>query len=150
MRWCFGKEGYSGGFGDSIIALEKLMGYIPNVFGGFLIALAGILTPTAGMTRAFLGLGRPKGQASYEEGGLPLTAAAYALNVSLGGPTTDLDGDVIKRHWIGPDKATAKLGSVHLHRVVYITFMAMLLFIAGLSFAMIFAGNGFSGDFWPF
>ncbi|MEM8834014.1 MAG: cobalamin biosynthesis protein, partial [Pseudomonadota bacterium] len=150
LRWRFGKEGHSGGFGDAMIALEKLMGYIPNIFSGLLICLAGLLTPTAGMTRAFLGLGKQKGQAKYEEGGLPVTAAAYSLNVSLGGPTTDLDGDTIKRSWIGPDKATAQLESVHLHRVVYICFMAHLLWLAGLSFAAVFEGNGLNLGFLPF
>ncbi len=139
LSWRFGKEGYSSGFGQSIIALEKLMGYVPNVVSGLLIALAGLITPTAGMTRAFLGLARPKGQARYEEGGLPMTAAAYALNISLGGPTTDLNGDIIPRNWIGPKGATAQLESAHLHRVAYISFIAHLLWLMGLCCALIFA-----------
>lgn len=130
LSWRFGREGYGSGFGAGAMALERLMGFVPNLVSGLLIALAGILTPTAGMTRAFLGLMTSKGSATYGEGGLPMTAAAYALNVSLGGPTTDLDGKAIKRGWMGPANATAQLQAKHLHRVVYISFMAHLLFFA--------------------
>lgn len=150
MSWRFGKDGHSNGFGEAMIALEKLLGYIPNILAGLLICLAGLLTPTAGMTRAFLGLGKTKGAASYGEGGLPVTAAAYSLNVSLGGTTADLSGAVIKRAWIGPEKATAQLESAHLHRVTYILFMAHLLWLASLGFSLMFANNGLSFGFLPF
>ena len=115
------------------------MGFVPNLLSGIFIALAGILTPTAGMSRAFVGFLTPKGQAKYEEGGFPMTAAAHALNVSLGGPTQDLDGSAIQRGWVGPSNATAQLQAKHLHRVVYISFMAHILFLAALSGAMLFA-----------
>ena len=140
LAWRFGREGHSSGFGQSMIALEELVGFVPNIFSGFLIALAGLLTPTAGMSRAFLGFMSRKGRASYAEGGYPVTTAAHALNVSLGGPTQDLDGHAIQRGWVGPDKATAQLNAKHLHRVVYISFMAHILFLAALSGAMVFAG----------
>ena len=139
LSWRFGRDGYGSGFGQGIYALEKLMGYVPNIVSGMIISLAGLITPTAGMTRAFLGLARPKGQAKYEEGGLPVTAAAFALNVSLGGPTTDLNGYNVPRGWVGPKGATAQLESTHLHRVAYITFIAHLLWLLGLCSALIFA-----------
>ncbi len=139
LAWRFGRDGYSGGFGQGIVAIEKLLGYVPNIMSGILISLAGLITPTAGMTRAFLGLAKPKGQAKYEEGGLPMTAAAFSLNVSLGGPTTDLNGFNIPRGWIGPKGATARLESVHLHRIAYISFIAHLLWLLGLCSALIFA-----------
>lgn len=150
LSWRFGKEGYSGGFGETALALERLMGFVPNLLSGVFIALAGLFTPTAGMSRAFLGLMRVKGRANYAEGGLPVTAAAYALNVSLGGATQDLDGSAIKRNWVGPEKATAQLNAKHLHRVVYIAFMAHLLFLASLSGALVFAQNGYSLGVLPF
>lgn len=150
LSWRFGKEGHSGGFGETAIALEKLMGFIPNLLSGVFIALAGLLTPTAGMTRAFLGFISLKGRASYPEGGAPMTTAAHSLNVSLGGPRQDLDGSTIKSNWIGPAKATAQLNAKHLHRVVYISFMAHLLFLASLSGAMLFAKSELNFDFLPF
>lgn len=140
LSWRFGKNGYSRGFGEAAVALEKLIGFVPNILSGVLIAFAGLLTPTAGMSRAFLGLFRTTGQASYGEGGLPMTAAAYSLNVSLGGPVKDLDGYTIKQGWIGPKGATAQLNAKHLHRIVYISFMAHLLFLVSLSGAMLYAG----------
>ena len=141
LQWLFGRDGYCSGLGKSINALEELLGFVPNIISGFLIALAGILTPTAGMTRAFLGLFRTQGRAKYTQGGLPVTAAAYALNVSLGGPTLDLDGHAIKRNWVGPAKATAQLVSKHLHRAVYISFMAHLLFLLLLGVIIIVSNN---------
>jgi len=139
LSWRFGKDGHSSGFGQAILSIEKLMGYVPNIISGILISFAALITPTAGMTRAFLGLARPKGQATYEEGGLPLTAAAFALNISLGGPTVDLGGGKIPRNWVGPEGATARLESAHLHRVSYISFIAHLLWLLGLGSALIFA-----------
>ena len=139
LQWIFGRDGYAGGFGQGVNALERLMGYVPNMLGGLFIALAGILTPTAGMTRAFLGLMNPNGRASYGEGGLPLTAASYALNIGLGGPTKSLDGYNVPRQWIGPKGASAQLKAKHLHRMVYINFMAHLLFLASLGSMMIYA-----------
>lgn len=139
LAWRFGQDGYGSGFGQSMLSMEKLLGYIPNIVSGMLISLAGLITPTAGMTRAFLGLARPKGQATYGEGGLPMTAASFALNVSLGGPTTDLNGVNIKRGWVGPKGATAQLESAHLHRVSYIAIIAHLLWLLGLGSALIFA-----------
>jgi adenosylcobinamide-phosphate synthase len=149
MSWRFGRDGHSGGFGQAPLALERLMGYIPNILSGLFVALAGLLTPTAGMSRAFKGFFASKGKASYEEGGFPVTTAAYSLDVALGGPTTDLDGFTIKRNWVGPEKATAQLGAKHLHRVVYICFMAHLLFLLSLCMAMLFAENGPTLGFLP-
>jgi len=133
LSWRFGKEGFTKGFGSLSLALEKLMGFVPNVFAGTLLALAGILTPTAGMTRAVFGLmSLQKGRAKYAEGGAVVTAMAYALNVSLGGPTQDLDGSAIQRGWAGPSGATAQLEAKHLHRALYILVMAHLLLLAAL------------------
>lgn len=144
LSWRFGKEGFSKGFGDVALALEKLMGFIPNVFAGIMVALAGLLTPTAGMTRSFIGLLRLKsGNASYFEGGAPVTAMAWALKVSLGGATQDMDGSAIKRGWAGPAGATAQLEAKHLHRAIYIIIMAHLLFLATLMVGILIDGYGF-------
>lgn len=142
LCWRFGKEGFTKGFGSTALALEKLMGLIPNAFAGFLIAMAGVLTPTAGMARSLLGLipGRA-GKALYFEGGAVVTAMAYALKVSLGGATQDLDGSAIRRSWAGPKNATARLDAKHLHRGLYILVMAHILFITALLFAILL--NGF-------
>jgi len=126
------------------LALERLMGFVPNVFAGILVSCAGLLTPTAGMTRSFIGLFHfTKGVAPYEQGGAPVTAMAWALKVSLGGATQDLDGSAIKRGWAGPDGATAKLEAHHLKRGLYIVVMAHLLLLAALLMGIVLNGRGF-------
>lgn len=138
LSWRFGKDGTSRGFGQVAVALEKLMGFVPNVLAGFFLSVGAAFTPTAGLFSAFYGWFSSKGRASYEEGGYPVTSAAWGLKVSLGGPTQDLDGDVIQRAWAGSPKATAQLESIHLHRVLYVTLIAHIMFIAALLGAMIF------------
>ena len=118
FAWRFGRDGFSKGFGKTALALEKLMGYAPHLLSGLLLAAAGLFTPAAGMTRAFIGQLFGPGKAKYEEGGLPVTAIAFALHVSLGGPSTDLDGSAIKRGWCGPKDATARLEKGHLRRAI--------------------------------
>lgn len=142
LSWRFGKDGFTKGFGAPALALEKLMGFVPNLFAGLLIAGAGILTPTAGMTRSFVGLLRGgKGHAPYAQGGAPVTAMAYALKVSLGGATQDIDGSAIQRNWAGPAGATAKLDAKHLHRGIYIVVMAHLLLLAALLVGIVIDGR---------
>ncbi len=144
LSWRFGKEGFTKGFGSTALALEKLMGFVPNVFSGVLVSLAGLLTPTAGMTRSFIGLFHfGKGRAHYAEGGAPVTAMAWSLKVSLGGATQDIDGSAIKRGWAGPSGATAQLEAKHLHRALYILVMAHLLLVAALLAGIVIDGRGF-------
>ncbi len=144
LSWRFGKDGFTKGFGRIPLILERVMGFVPTLLAGLLMALAGLLTPTGGMTRAFAGLVRQSGHAAYAEGGLPVTAMANALNVSLGGPTVDLRGSAIQRGWVGPKGATAQLGAGHLRRALYITIMAHLLFLAGMGGCLILVGRLFA------
>lgn len=139
MAWRFGKDHFTKGFGKTPLALEQLMGFAPHILSGILMAAAGLFTPTGGMARAFAGLLKA-GRAPYAEGGLPVTAMAYSLGVSLGGPAVDLDGSTMKRAWVGPDGATAQLDAGHLRRALYICLMAYLLLIASLCGAMLWAG----------
>lgn len=131
LSWRFGRDGFTKGFGKTPLAFERVMGFIPDLIAGLLMALGGLFTPTGGMTRGLTGMMK-KGGAPYEQGGLPVTAMAHSLNVSLGGPVTDLDGSVLKRAWVGPPGATAQLDAGHLRRALYISLMAYLLLIAAL------------------
>lgn len=143
LCWRFGKDGFSKGFGAPALALEKLLGFVPNVLAGILIGLGGLLTPTAGMTRSLISLfPLGKGRAMYEQGGAPVTAMAYALSVSLGGATQDRDGSAIRSGWAGPAGATARLEAKHLHRALYIVVMAHLLFLVMLLGAVVLYGRG--------
>lgn len=141
LSWRFGRSGHSSGFGQTAMALERLMGFVPNMFSGLLIALSGLLTPTAGFTRGLSAMLKSKGAAPYEEGGSPVTVAAHALLVTLGGPVVDLDGYSLKKEWVGPANATAQLNAKHLHRVVYLCFMAHLIFLTSLATSMLYASG---------
>lgn len=141
LSWRFGKDGFTKGFGRIPLVLEQLMGFVPSGLAGALVAGAGLLTPTGGMTRAFAGLMRKEGKAPYAEGDVPVTALANALNVALGGPAVDLDGSALKRAWVGPEGATAQLDAGHLRRALYMSLMAHLLFLAGLGASLLFAGR---------
>jgi adenosylcobinamide-phosphate synthase len=141
--WRFGKDGFTKGFGTIPLILEKLMGVIPGGLAGALLAVSGLFTPTGGMTRALRALGPGKGHAKYEQGGSPVTALAFALNVSLGGPATDLDGSSLPRDWVGPDNATAQLENGHLRRALYMSLIAHMLFLASLMGALFWGGKLF-------
>lgn len=143
LAWRFGRDGFTRGFGKTALALEKLLGFAPHLLAGALMALAGLFTPTGGMTRAFLGQLFGKERAAYDEGGLPVTAMAFSLNVSLGGPSIDLEGSAVKRKWTGPENATAQLEKGHLRRAIYIGLMAHLLLMVSLVGTLAWAGKIF-------
>lgn len=135
--WRFGKDGHGRGFANIGLALEKLMGFVPSLLSGIIVTLAALFTPTAQMSRA---LGGVK-MAPYDEGGWPVSAAAYGMNVTLGGATRDLDGAAIHRAWVGPKGASAQLGAAHIHRALYLGVMSSLLWLATLIGAIVVSGN---------
>ncbi len=131
-RWALAKDGFSKGLGDTASWFEKLFGFIPHLISGFYMAFVSVFTPTARITRAVPGLFRSKGRAPYAQGGLPVTAVAWALNISLGGPVQDLDGSVLKKAWVGSSTATAKLDKGHIRRAIYMSVMVHILILASL------------------
>jgi adenosylcobinamide-phosphate synthase len=132
ISWRFGKDGFSKGFGTVPTALEKLMGYIPALYAGFIMTLATIITPSAAIHRGVASWFGAKNRAPYEQGGFTLSAMAWALKVSLGGASQDLSGSAIPGVWVGPEGATARNEHKHLKRAIYINFAATILFMATL------------------
>ncbi len=132
MAWRFGKDGFSRGFGEVPLALEKLMGFAPSLFAALLITLAGVFTPTAKVERALSSWTSRENRAPHEQGGYPLTVLAWALNVSLGGASQDLEGSALRADWVGPPGATARNDHSHLRRAIYISGMAHILLLASL------------------
>ena len=61
-----------------------------------------------------------------------MSILAWALHVSLGGPSQDLSGSAIKADWVGPPGATAQNDYRHLRRAAYILAIAYLLLLAAL------------------
>lgn len=138
LAWRFGKDGFTSGFGAVPLAIEKLLGFIPSLFAALLMSLASIVTPTASIFKSFLSWFSSR--TYYAQGGLPLTAMAWTLNVTLGGPVQDLNGSALKNAWTGPKNATAKNNHKHLRRALYINVVAHLLFVVALLGAYLWAG----------
>lgn len=91
-----------------------------------------MMTPSARLTRAVMGVFTTSGRAPYAEGGLPLTVLAHALGVSLGGPVEDSDGSVLKRAWVGAGGSSAKVEIQHLRVAIYLSIMAHILTFSAL------------------
>lgn len=140
LSWRFGKDGFSKGFGAVPLALEKLMGYVPSLLAATLMTLATIVTPTAAIHKGVAAWFGHKNRAPYEQGGYPLSALAWSLNVSLGGASQDLGGSALHGVWVGPEGATAKNDHKHLRRAIYINFAATILLMASLCGAYLWSG----------
>ena len=140
MSWRFGKNGLGSGFAGVPLALERLMGFIPSMFAAALITLATFITPTSSVVKGFAAWMGHKNRAPYEQGGFPVSALAWGLNVSLGGAVQDLSGNALKGEWVGPEGATAQLDHKHLRRAIYINVIAHILFVASLLGAYMWSG----------
>ena len=132
LSWRLGKNGLGSGFADVPLALERLMGIIPSLFTAALITLATFVTPTSSIFKGVMSWLGHKSRAPYAQGGPPLSALAWALNVSLGGAVQDLSGAALKGVWVGPEGATAQLDHKHLRRAIFINVIAHILFVAAL------------------
>ena len=132
LAWRFGKDGYGKGFGAVPLAIEKLLGVVPSLLAAFFVTAASVFTPTSGIVKSIRSWFGAKSAAPYSEGGYPVTALAWGLNVSLGGPAKDLNGSALKKKWVGPQGATAKIEPYHMKRALYTTAMAQLLFVVAL------------------
>lgn len=139
LSWRFGKDGFSKGFGETALALEKLFGAVPTFLAGFLLTAASIVTPAAGIARSIGSWFVFTNAAPYAQGGLPVSVMAYALNISLGGPVQDLGGSAVKSVWVGPKGASAKVDHHHLRRGLYIVIIAHILWVASLLGAYLYS-----------
>lgn len=139
LSWRFGKDGFSKGFGETALALEKLFGAVPTFLSGFLLTAASIVTPSAGIARSIGSWFVFQNSAPYAQGGLPVSVMAYALNISLGGPVQDLGGSALKNTWVGPKGASAKVDHHHLRRGLYIVIIAHIFWVAALLGAYLYS-----------
>lgn len=141
--WRFGKQGYTKGFGRAALALEKLMGYVPSLFSGALYTLASVVAPSANMVQSFKAWWQAKDKVPYEQGGVMLSALAWSLGVSLGGPVKDMSGETLGKVWIGPKNASAKVEAFNLKRGIVINISAHLIYLLSLSSAYVYSGHFF-------
>ena len=140
LVWRFGREGDNAGFAGVMMALEKLMGAVPSVFAGLLMMAASLPAPGASPVKALGFMFGKTGRANYERGGAPLSAMAWALNVTLGGPWESLEGHKSKRAWVGPKNASAQINHKHLRRALIITVTACLMFLLALCGGYLWGG----------
>lgn len=138
LAWRFGKDGFGKGFGAIMLALDKLIGFVPTMLSGVLLNAAAVNTPKAGLTRSLGGWKEQRRTAAYEEGGRPVTILGYALNISIGGPVRDLYGSSLQNSWAGPEKASAKTTHDHLRRGLYMVVIAHIYLLAMLGGAYIY------------
>lgn len=141
LVWRFGRDGFAGFFTAVPMAIEKLMGIAPSLFAGILISLTSFLTPGAAIHRGvsmWLGF---KNRAPYDQGGMPLSAMAWTLKISLGGAVRSLDGNPVPGVWTGPEGASARIGHHNLKHALYVSLCAHMLFVAALLGAYIWAGR---------
>lgn len=142
LSWRFGKCGFTKGFGSIPNELEKLMGFAPSLFTGFLITAAITITPTSHKIDVFKQWFKRIGKASYFEGGFVVSALSWGLNITLGGAVQDITGSSLQKHWVGSEKSTAKLDHGHIRRALYTILIANLLFILALSGVYVLKGKG--------
>ena len=141
LAWRFGKCGFTKGFGLVPLALEKLMGFVPSMFTGMLLSAASALTPGASIGRALAQWWAARGAVAYEQGGPVLSAVSWPLNISIGGPVQDLSGSALRKSWVGPAGASAKIEHGQLKRAIYTYVMAVLVFVLALLAAYVYAGH---------
>ncbi len=141
LAWRYGQFGVTKGFGRVALAIEKVMGYAPSLLSGFFLYCASSVTPTAKMKTAILQWWRNRDAFSYEQHGSVVSAMAWPLEISLGGPIQDLSGKVYKRAWIGPEGASAQLERHHLKRAIFMNVIAHLLFFVALLTVYVYAGK---------
>ena len=136
--WKTAYDGTVTGTGTIGQALEKLMGFVPSTFAASLLAMTTLIVPGSGPFSGLQPLLKPDLCLPYEQGGQPMSVTAYALNLTLGGPVSHLNGVRMSRKWTGPESATAQLAPDYLKRVLYMVFIAYLYLLAGLFGALLY------------
>lgn len=130
LVWRFGREApeKAFSFSGSFIALEKIFGIIPHIISSLCLTCASVISPGANPVRALKAWFGLKDRSPYTQGGLALSIAAWALNASLGGPYTDVDGKKYKHIWTGPEGSSAKIKTPAIHRALFLTIVAFIFF----------------------
>ncbi|MGB1076752.1 MAG: hypothetical protein ACPG05_00455, partial [Bdellovibrionales bacterium] len=123
--WRLGRDGEGKGSSSLAFVVLKLLSVVTTPLTSILLLCACIFVPFANIARAIKG--GIKSSLGYEQGGVALTMVAYALNMILGGPSKDIDGWVIKRSWVGPEKISANMDVDMVKRVKYLHFIVTVL-----------------------
>ncbi len=139
----FWKKGLGSGFGAVILALEKLMGFVPSYLSAFLFIASSSITPKSKFFESLKLLWDKKKNSPYEQGGIALKAMSWSLNITLGGPVEHLKGDKLLCEWVGPEGSSAQVNYKNLGRSIWIHVFSTIIFILALLCAYIYAGKFF-------
>lgn len=126
------------GFGQFILSIEKLLGFVPSVFAGLLLVLSIMLSKGAAMLKVVSSWWNLRNNTPYERSGFVLSAYAVALKVALGGSVTRLKGRSEKFSWVGVQGASAKVEPEHLKRAILASVIAHVLFLLCLLSAYLY------------
>lgn len=129
LSWRFGGAGRGGAFSIMSVWLDRIFCFLPGILAAMVLILAALLTPTASFLRAIKALFARKGRARFLQGGAALSVAAWALNVSVGGPFRTPSGVACDAPWVGPEGASARLDPGHIRRILYLMAMAHLILL---------------------
>lgn len=113
-------------FGWAAAKLDDLVQWIPARMAGVLVALAGGFVPGGNLARAFKITLRDAGRMVSPNSGWPISAAAGALGITLGGPRS-YHMAYIEDPWVG--EGTVKASLLHLRRALYLYAVACLLLV---------------------
>ncbi len=131
LSWKNGYDGTYNNVGKMALMLEKLMGFVPNIFAASLLAMTTLIVP---YSKPFSGLKSlsTSSKYDYDHGGAPLHTISETLDMTLGGDVSHLNGRKMSRGWSGSKGATAMLKPEHLKRVLYMVFIAQLYMLVAL------------------
>jgi cobalamin biosynthesis protein CobD/CbiB len=119
-------------FGITLLALEKLLGAVPNWIAGVMLALAAIASPKAGIFRSLSVLIPDKNLVPYLSGGFVTATLAWGLKITLQGPMAMRDGTLLTWSWHGPKDSTAQVESTHLRLALYWIMVATMIWLGAL------------------
>ena len=101
-------------------AILWLPAQISGFVTAFLMRIASIFAPGGKIW--------PKGV----RGDSAIATLASALNITLGGPYTDLSGSAVKQDWIGPEGASARVEPTAIRRAMILLFIVKTIVVLGL------------------
>lgn len=127
-----GKSGIDKGFAQIPNALARVLLWPPAIILLPIVMAALFFSGGASFFRAVPGLFQPATWPSVLQGGAITLLCAYAMKITLGGPRQDRSGNPVAVPWIGPAKASAKLNTRDIGRILYVQTVCVLLFGIGL------------------
>lgn len=114
-------------FGAAAIKLDHVIGLLPSLVAGWLLAIAALVVPQARIGAALGTMSRDAARDEIVNDGRLKGAAAGALGLALGGPFGNKGGGGIRDAWIGNGRA--RVGQSDIRRMLYLVAVASLMWL---------------------